>query len=249
MNANSQFFAYDSCGMLEVEFSFAFQPIVNVCKREISSFEALIRGPQGESARSVLAKMMRNDKKKLYNAHSYKVIELANYLNLSKQVNINLSASELYHVDLSMIGAFVSSRYNGISVENIVFEITESEDFTGKDLLFNRLKLLQDFGFKTAIDDFGAGYSGLKLLMEYQPNFIKLDRRLISNIHSDRVKQSIFFGIQQMCQHLSIEIVAEGIENKSEYIWLKKEGVELFQGFYFAKPAFEALPKVSCSVF
>lgn len=249
MKSHHQFPVQNSRGMLGVEFSFAFQPIVNVCSREINSFEALIRGPQGESAESVLAKMMGKDRKEFYNAHSYKVMELANRLNLSQQMNINISANDLYHVDLSIIGSFISSRYHAISVENIIFEITESEDFTGKDVLFKRLRLLQNFGFKTAIDDFGVGYSGLKLLVEYQPNFIKLDRRLISNIHVDRVKQSIFLGIQQMCQHLSIEIVAEGVESKGEYIWLKKAGVELFQGYYFAKPAFESLPKVAVQCF
>jgi EAL domain-containing protein (putative c-di-GMP-specific phosphodiesterase class I) len=249
MKWHNQFPDFSSRGKLGVEFSFAFQPIVNVFKQEITSFEALIRGPQGEPAESVLEKMIGKDGKRYYNARSYKIIELANHLKLSRQMNINLSASDLYHVDLTMIGAFQSSRYNSISVENVILEITESEDFAEKQVLFNRLRLLQKFGFKTAIDDFGAGYSGLKLLMEYQPNFIKLDRRLITNIHADKVKQSIFLGIRQMCQYLSIEIVAEGVENRSEYIWLKKAGIELFQGYYFAKPAFEALPKVTPQCF
>jgi EAL domain-containing protein (putative c-di-GMP-specific phosphodiesterase class I) len=107
------------------------------------------------------------------------------------------------------------------------------------------LKLLQEFGFMTAIDDFGMGYSGIKLLLEYQPNYIKLDRTLISNIKWDKVKQSVFFGIRRMCIELSIDIVAEGVETEEEYHWLHNAGVDIFQGYYFAKPAFEVLPNVS----
>ncbi len=103
--------------------------------------------------------------------------------------------------------------------------------------------------FKTAFDDFGAGYSGLKLLVQYQPTYIKLDRHLIGNIHQDPVKQVIFAGVSQICRRLSIEIVAEGVESVGEYHWLNDAGVKMFQGYYFAKPAFEALPDVANKVF
>ena len=68
---------------------------------------------------------------------------------------------------------------------------------------------------------------------------------MISNIHWDKVKQSIFSGIQKMCAQLSIHIVAEGVETAEEYNWLGNEGVNFFQGFYFAEPAFESLPSVT----
>ena len=96
----------------------------------------------------------------------------------------------------------------------------------------------------TAIDDFGMGYSGLKLLLDYQPNYIKLDRNLIANIQWDKVKQSVFSGVQQMCNDLSIKLVAEGVETADEYAWLQNAGVDIFQGYYFARPAFEAFPQV-----
>jgi EAL domain-containing protein (putative c-di-GMP-specific phosphodiesterase class I) len=115
--------------------------------------------------------------------------------------------------------------------------------------LLQYLQIIQDFGFKTAIDDFGVGYSGLKLLAQYQPNIIKLDRELISDIHSSLVKQSVFKGIQEICRPLSIEIIAEGVETAEEYHWLQEAGISIFQGFYFARPAFEALPDVANTLF
>ncbi|NJN79069.1 MAG: EAL domain-containing protein [Anaerolineales bacterium] len=159
-------------------------------------------------------------------------------------MNINLPAGALYNIDLNVTGNFKTSLPNGLLVENIVFEVTESESLTDESILLKNLRLLKDFGFKTAIDDFGVGYSGLKLLMEYQPNFVKLDRYMISDIHENKIKQVIFLGVQEMCEDLSIEVVAEGVENEEEYFWLERQGVRLFQGYYFAKPAFEALPAV-----
>ena len=172
-------------------------------------------------------------------------VRVASRLHLSKNININLCTTALYQVDLNITGTFKASLKRGFPVERIIFEVTESENLTDHSVLLKNLRLLRDFGFQTAIDDFGMGHSGLKLLMEYQPNYIKLDRNLISNIHKDRVKQIVFAGVQHMCEKLAIDIVAEGVESEEEYAWLDKAGVVLFQGFYFARPEFEALPRVA----
>jgi EAL domain-containing protein (putative c-di-GMP-specific phosphodiesterase class I) len=127
--------------------------------------------------------------------------------------------------------------------------VLETESLTDHRNLLQCLQIIQDFGFKTAIDDFGVGYSGLKLLVEYQPHFIKLDRHLIGNIQNDLVRQRIFSGIRRICSCLAIQIVAEGVELAGEYHWLQDAGVRFFQGFYFARPAFEALPDVANKLF
>ena len=234
-----------SKGKIGIDFSFAFQPIVDAKRHDISSFEALIRGPHGEPAASVLKQVVNEDISLFDDLCRQKIIDLARRLNLSKNININLFTTALYQVDLNITGTFKASVKSGFPVERIIFEVTESENLTDHSVLLKNLKLLRDFGFKTAIDDFGMGHSGLKLLMEYQPNYIKLDRNLISGIHKDRVKQIVFSGVQHMCEKLEIDIVAEGVENEEEYVWLEKTGVVLFQGFYFARPQFEALPGVA----
>lgn len=229
---------------LGVEFSFAFQPIVDTRIQEISSFEALIRGARGESAASIMNQMVNKDVSMFDEIFHQKIFDLADRLNFSSNMNINLPAGALYNMDLNTTGNFKTALPNGLLVENIVFEVTETESLTDETTSLKNLRLLKDFGFKTAIDDFGVGYSGLKLLMEYQPNFVKLDRYMISDIQENKIKQVIFYGVQEMCEDLSIEVVAEGVENEEEYFWLEKQGIRLFQGYYFAKPAFEALPTV-----
>jgi EAL domain-containing protein (putative c-di-GMP-specific phosphodiesterase class I) len=178
-----------------------------------------------------------------------KAIALASRLKIPNRLNLNLSAQSIYQTDLSIMTTFQASIQNGIPVENIVFEVLEMESLTDQRNLLQYLRLIQEFGFATAIDDFGAGYSGLKLLVEYQPNYIKLDRHLIGNINQDYVRQNVFSGIKHICERLAIEIVAEGVESAGEYHWLKEAGVSIFQGYYFARPAFEALPDVANKAF
>jgi len=89
-----------------------------------------------------------------------------------------------------------------------------------------------------AIDDFGAGHAGLNLLAEFQPDLLKLDLRLVRNIERNGPKQAIVRGIRRTCTDLGIEIIAEGVESKDEYRWFRDEGVKLFQGYLFARPAF-----------
>jgi len=239
----------NTSGEIGFEFSFAFQPIVDVRNREIISFEALVRGPHGEPSASVFAQVPNRCFMRFDDVCRQKAIFLASRLKIPNQLNLNLHTSSIYEVDRSITATFKASRQSGIPVEKIVFEVLETANLTDHRNLIKYLRVIQDFGFQTAIDDFGAGYSGLKLLVKYQPNYIKLDRDIISNIHIDPIKQNIFSGIQQICKPLRIEIIAEGVETADEYHWLNEAGASIFQGYYFARPAFEALPDVANRVF
>ena len=222
-------------GDIGFEFSFAFQPIVDARNREIISFEALVRGPHGEPSASVFAQVPERLSSRFDEICRSKAIALASRLKIPNRLNLNLSAQSIYQIDLSIMTTFQASIQSGIPVENIVFEALEMESLTDQRNLLRYLRLIQEFGFATAIDDFGAGYSGLKLLVEFQPNYIKLDRHLIGNIHQDFVKQSVFTGIQHICERLAIEIVAEGVENAGEYHWLQGSRRKHFPGLLFCQ--------------
>ena len=242
-------FSFQDYGNPGFEFSFAFQPIVDARNQEIISFEALVRGPHGEPSASVFAQVPKCNFPKFDEICRSKAIYLASRLHIPNRLNLNLSAEIIFQIDLSITTTFQASISSGIPVEKIIFEVLEMENLTDQRNLLRYLRLLQDFGFTTALDDFGAGYSGLKLLAEYQPNYIKLDRHLIGNIHQNYVKQSVFSGVRNICDRLAIEIVAEGVENSGEYHWLREAGINIFQGYYFARPAFEALPDVANKAF
>jgi EAL domain-containing protein (putative c-di-GMP-specific phosphodiesterase class I) len=101
----------------------------------------------------------------------------------------------------------------------------------------------------TAIDDFGSGYAGLGLLADFQTNIAKLDIELMHNIDTDHARQSIVKNCLNIFRDLNITPLAEGIETKEEFICMRDFGVELMQGFLFAKPGFETLPKVNFNNF
>jgi len=99
-------------------------------------------------------------------------------------------------------------------------------------------------GFLTAIDDFGAGFPGLNLLADLQPDIIKLDMALIRNVDTDRARRSIVAAMVTATNDLGIRVIAEGIETAQEFAALRDLGIDLMQGYHFAKPAFQALRDV-----
>ncbi|MFT6671028.1 MAG: EAL domain-containing protein (putative c-di-GMP-specific phosphodiesterase class I) [Afipia broomeae] len=125
-----------------------------------------------------------------------------------------------------------------------MFEFTENERMTDPAHVQRIIDAYRKFGFWTALDDFGAGYSGLGLLARWQPDLIKIDMELLRDIHLSRAKQAIVAAIVGIARTLDIQVLAEGVENEQELVVLRAAGISLFQGYHFAKPALMALPDV-----
>ena len=100
----------------------------------------------------------------------------------------------------------------------------------------------------TAIDDFGAGHSGLNMLADFRPDIVKIDMALIRGLDADPVRRAIVRSIVSLCEELAISVIAEGIETLEEAVTLRALGVRLFQGFLLARPAVEQMPTVPPSI-
>ncbi len=223
-------------------YSYAYQPIIHVPSRSIFTYEALIRGPGNESGATVLQHVNPSDKNTFEAESCVAALELAARLGLSTRLNLNFSPSTLRSSPTAIASLLDAARRCGIRPTQIVLEILESEIIhTYKDLR-EALHEYRESGLTFAIDDFGAGYAGLNLLAEFQPDFVKLDMHLVRGIESNGPRQAIIRGIAQTCLDLGIDIIAEGVETEGEYAWFRGEGVELFQGFLFAMPTFLQLP-------
>jgi EAL domain-containing protein (putative c-di-GMP-specific phosphodiesterase class I) len=239
----------DEASVVDFDFSFAFQPIVDADTQEVISFEALVRGPGGECSADVFARVPRQNLYRFDQACRLKAIRLARRLRLQTRLNLNLFPNSIQRTSRNIGATLQSSRDEGFPVEKLVFEVCEAEILQHYAGIEGTFEAFQESGFQTAIDDFGTGYSGLRMLAEYQPNYIKLDRNLIADVHENYVKQTIVKGICGIVRKLSIETIAEGVEKAEEYHWLRKAGIHLFQGFYFARPALEALAEVQPRLF
>jgi EAL domain-containing protein (putative c-di-GMP-specific phosphodiesterase class I) len=230
---------------LGFDFTMAFQPIVDVRDRSVFAYEALVRGLDGSGAASILAKVNDNNRYRFDQACRVKAVELAARLNVGCFVSINFMPNAVYQAATCIRATLAAAQRVSFPTTRLLFEITENEQVVDKDHLKSILDEYKRQGFKTAIDDFGSGYSGLNLLAEFQPDIIKLDMALLRDIDTDPVRQAIVHGIVGVCKVLNIQIIAEGIESHGELDFLRSLEVHLYQGYLFARPALETLPAVS----
>ena len=230
---------------LGIDFTMAFQPIVDVSNNSIFGYEALVRGVNNEGADFVLSQLNDSNRYRFDQAIRVKAIVLAKKLSLQGMLSINFLPNAVYNPEHCIRATLEVAAKMNFPTDRIIFEVTEGEKVIDIEHLRNIFKEYKRHRFSTAIDDFGAGYAGLNLLAAWQPDIIKLDMSLTRNVNSDRVRRALVFGIISICKELGIKVIAEGIETIEECLTLVDEGVTLFQGFLFARPGFESLPTVS----
>lgn len=229
---------------LPFEISMAFQPIVAMDSGEIFAHEALVRGTQGEPAGTVLAQVNDDNRYAFDQRCRTTAIEWATRLGVPARLSINFMPNAVYRPETCIRATLEAARQHGFPLERIIFEVTEQERVTDTGHLLEILRAYRKQGFLTAIDDFGAGYAGLNLLAEFQPDLLKLDMALIRGIDNDPVRQAIVESVLSMCQRLSIRVIAEGVETQEELLALQGMGIGLFQGYLLARPGFQSLPAV-----
>jgi EAL domain-containing protein (putative c-di-GMP-specific phosphodiesterase class I) len=221
----------------------AFQPIVDVGARSVFAYEALVRGAQGESAGQVIGQVAPEQLYGFDQTCRVLAIDTARRLGLNARLSINFLPNAVYEPATCIRLTLAAAHKVGFPPERLVFEITEGEKIRDPE---HALKIVRDYqqrGFLTAIDDFGAGYSGLNLLATFQPHLVKLDMALVRDIHRDRPRQAIVSGVLGACRALDVQVIAEGVETADEYAWLREAGITLFQGYWIGRPALEALPE------
>lgn len=231
---------------LDFDFTMAFQPIIDIRQERVWGYEALVRGTQNESAWSILSQVSDENKYRFDQSCRIKAVEMASTLfpDDRTRLSINFLPNAVYEPSACLRATLGAAAKYDFNPASIMFEFTENEDLHDPAHLQKIITEYRKHGFITAIDDFGAGYSGLSLLADFQPDLIKLDMKLIRDVDSCHARQTIVSAMIFAARELNIAILAEGIETEREFETLRAGGVHLFQGYYFAKPAFEALPPI-----
>lgn len=226
-------------------YPFALQPIVDTVRREITSFEFLIRGKTGGSPEQLFASLEPAQRYLVDLESKASAFELARRLGLvDVKLSVNLLPMSLME-DPSAVDRLVDQiAACELLPQHVIVEITEQEAIERPRAFRDAIERLRRAGIGVAIDDFGAGFAGLSLLAEFQPDKLKIDRQLIQNIHLDGPRQAIVCGIARTCAAMGITPVAEGVEQVEEWCWLEAAGFERFQGYLFAKPALNGVPEV-----
>ena len=218
-----------------------FQPIVDLKTADILGYEALSRGPEGHPLHSPMALIEQAENENclwaLEALFRETALATASRLGLNKLLFLNVDPNVVR--DPQFISGFTRQSIQNyrLQPENIVFEITERSAIDNFKSFLSAMTHYGDQGYKTAIDDTGAGYSNMSVISKLKPNFIKIDMELVRDVDRDSFKQAIIKSFVWLANLTGSMLIAEGIETLDEARTLSSLGVHAGQGYLLARPA------------
>jgi EAL domain-containing protein (putative c-di-GMP-specific phosphodiesterase class I)/GGDEF domain-containing protein/CBS domain-containing protein len=217
-----------------------FQPIVSVNQRQIVGYEALIRGPSDSPLHSPSNLFDTAERHDLQTTLEFVCREIAirrfAQMNIPGKLFINVSPSILLESGFKSGETLKFIKAYGLDPHAIIIELTEHQPTDDYQIMREAVEHYRCMGFEIALDDLGAGYSGLRLWAELKPEYVKIDKHFVQGLHEDRVKLNFVRSIQNMAATMHCKVIAEGIETADEYQAIFKIGITHAQGFYFARP-------------
>jgi EAL domain-containing protein (putative c-di-GMP-specific phosphodiesterase class I)/GGDEF domain-containing protein len=218
-----------------------FQPIVDLKGGGIVGYESLVRGPSNSPLHSpgnlfsVAARCGRLLELDLL-CREVNIRAFARQ-GLPGRLFLNVNPSSLLEPGFRAGFTRQFLHQYGLSPQQVVIELTEHYPIDDFEVTRQGVAHYRDMGFAVAIDDLGAGYSGLRLWSELEPDFVKFDRHFIQGINGDENKARFIRSLQEIAHELGCQTIAEGIETEEEYRLVGGIGVSLGQGYYFARPS------------
>jgi len=209
-----------------------YQPIVDLRTRAVIGYEALSRGPRGEfESPDVLFRVAYESELvfKLDRVCRERAARGFAKLRDDQLLFINMEPHSVFDPELV---AMVPRRLVG----RTVFEITEHAAIADFSPFRQAVHLVRRLGFKVALDDVGSAYSGLRIISEINPDYIKLDMELTRGAHNNRVKCELIRAVTGFCKEAGVPMIVEGIETPEELDSVKGLGVQFVQGFLFGRP-------------
>lgn len=213
----------------------AYQPIVRFSTRNEFAFEALLRchHPEIRAPGEVLESAEATGRlHELGRAIRERVAVDAEHLPDETLLFVNLHPEDLKDEQLYDRTAPLAQLAG-----RVVLEITERASVLHLEALSERIRALRDLGYRVAVDDLGAGYAGLSTLARVEPEFIKLDSTLVRNIVFHPTQQMVVTAVMELARQLKGAVIAEAVETNEERRALAMLGIDLMQGYYFARPS------------
>ncbi len=209
-----------------------YQPIADLRTRTIIGYEALSRGPKGEyESPDVLFRVA-------YEAELVFKLDRVCRERAARGFGKMLD-DQLLFINMEPLSIFdpaLAERVPKRLVARTVFEITEHAAIADFSTFRQAVQLVKRLGFKFALDDVGSAYSGLRIISEIEPDFIKLDMELTRAAHSSRVKTELIRAVAGFCVEAGVPMIVEGIETPEELEAVTKFGAHLVQGFLVGRP-------------
>jgi len=226
-----------------------FQPIVDATNLSLLGYEALSRGPSDCVLHSPVALFEAAAVRGLTRELDYLCLETAAAtaakLVLPGRLFLNLTPTGLLTLGEDAHTLVQSLEKHGRPPEDVVFELTERAILDDYPAIRKAMQRVKELGVCFAIDDLGAGYSGLRAWSELAPEFVKIDRYFISSIDSDPLKMEFVRAIVDMARAARSTVIAEGVATQAESTELREAGVGYLQGYHIARPKAEPMTSLS----
>jgi EAL domain-containing protein (putative c-di-GMP-specific phosphodiesterase class I) len=217
----------------------AFQPIVEMESRQVVGWEGLSRGPRGSELELPLVLFGRASRHGLTEEleRSCRRQGFVDWEVFGAPGRLFLNTVPATIRDTSFIGRGVLD-YLGprVSPRLVTLEITERQVIENLNLYRDAMHAFLDMGFSFAIDDVGAGYSGLETVAALRPNYLKIDMSLVRDVHQKKVSQQVVKAIVEMSGGIGATVIAEGIQTQEEADTVRSLGVRFGQGYHFGRP-------------
>ncbi len=226
-----------------------FQPIVNATDGEIFSYEALMRSNTDMRIPPLLiikyADMLNrlDDVENATFKNVLKIVDERPDIFETRKVFINsIPGTKLKDSDRAAIKESLLSKSG-----SAVVELTEESELSDDQLKSIKTEY-RSMGIDLAIDDYGTGYSNVSNLLRYMPNYVKIDRALLTDIQDSSQKQHFVREIIDFCHTNGIKALAEGVETRDELHEVIRLGADLIQGYYIARPAEKIITSIDSGV-
>lgn len=226
------------------EFVLHYQPKASLVNGEITGFEALLRWQHPSHGLVPPLKFISilEDTGLIVSVGEWVVRTVCNQIKewhrqglVLHPISINLSARQFQQQDLdSIIGKTL--KITGIDPRLLEFELTESVLMKEAEMAANALQNLKAFGVQISMDDFGTGYSSLAYLKRFPLDVLKIDRTFIRDVTSDPDDATIAVAMIKLAHSLGLKVVAEGVETRAQLDFLRENGCDEMQGYYFSQP-------------
>ncbi|HIJ89889.1 MAG: EAL and GGDEF domain-containing protein [Desulfobulbaceae bacterium] len=221
-----------------------FQPVFSSRTGEIFGYEALVRLREERTPPLDIGFLFQRARAEgiiptldmLCRENAFRRVAQLGFPERTGYLYVNICPATLMHPDHRVGATDRLAEECGIAKERIILEITEQEAIRNYDLFEKSVEYYRKRGYKIAIDDFGVGYGGLKMLSVIEPDYVKIDRHFITNIDRDSFKHNLVDAIATVCHKLGITIVAEGIERPEELEIITRFDIDLLQGFLLERP-------------
>jgi EAL domain-containing protein (putative c-di-GMP-specific phosphodiesterase class I) len=218
-----------------------YQPIISLADGTVYGYEALSRfripGPLADPELLFNRSAVHGLTSQLEMLCRRKALVKAKKLGIAKRLFLNVCPSLLQATDHERGATAALLEELGIQRSNITFELTERTLIEDYELFKRVISYYREQGYSMAIDDLGAGYAGLKMLAQLEPEYVKLARFLISHIDSSSTRQALVEALVTFCGKIGAQVIAEGIERVEELQYLTQIGVTFGQGYLLARPA------------